>query len=170
MDVPEVAHGELTVEGVDDVAESGGGARGENYVVNIEEKVGGGCGGTEDEEGVVAFRGDKTNGVKEVGEAEKPSAGRLFETVKGFFEATNVVGVGGVEETRRLGAVDGLSELTVEEGIFDIKLMNGPLFGSGNAEDDANGGWFDNGTEGFTVIHTSLLSEATQYPSSLVAC
>jgi hypothetical protein len=50
MNVPKIRHGELTVEGINDVLQGGGGASGEDDVVNIQKEVCSSGGGAEHKE------------------------------------------------------------------------------------------------------------------------
>jgi hypothetical protein len=52
---------------------------------------------------------------------------------------------------------------------FHIELMDGPVLGCCNAENDTDSGGFDDRTEGLAIVDTGLLSEPTKYPSSLIA-
>jgi len=57
----------------------------------------------------------------------------------------------------------------LKEGILDVKLMNRPIPGVSYSEDRADSGRFDNRTEGFIVVNTGALSEATKNPTSFVS-
>jgi hypothetical protein len=57
----------------------------------------------------------------------------------------------------------------MEEGILDIELMNRPVVGEGEGEDDANRGELDDGAEGLVVVHSGALCEAPKDPTGLVA-
>jgi len=56
----------------------------------------------------------------------------------------------------------------VKKRILHVKLMNGPAAGGGNAEDDTNGGRFDNWTKRLVVVNAVALSEAADHPAGLV--
>ena len=73
-------------------------------------------------------------------------------------------GVGGVNEARGLLAVDSLSEITMEKGIFDVHLSDRPMMRSSEAEDDADRSRFDDGAKGLPVVNLGLLCEATDHP------
>jgi hypothetical protein len=75
-----------------------------------------------------------------------------------------------VDEARRLHAVDLLVKVAMEEGILDVKLMHMPCAGRGDAENDADGGRLDDGTERLIKVNAGLLREATDNPSRLVPC
>jgi hypothetical protein len=57
----------------------------------------------------------------------------------------------------------------VEEGILDVELMDRPVPGEGEGEDDANGGELDDGAEGLVVVHSGALGEALKDPTGLIA-
>ena len=73
-----------------------------------------------------------------------------------------------VDEARRLLTIDGLLQMAVKKRILHVKLMNGPAAGGGDAEDDTNGGRFDNRTERLVVVDAVALSEAADHPAGLV--
>jgi hypothetical protein len=57
----------------------------------------------------------------------------------------------------------------MEEGILDIELMDRPVAGEGEGEDDANSGELDDRAEGLIVVHSGALGEAPKDPTGLVA-
>jgi hypothetical protein len=57
----------------------------------------------------------------------------------------------------------------VEEGILDVELMDRPVPGEGEGEDDANDGELDDEAEGLVVVHSRTLGEAPKDPTGLVA-
>jgi hypothetical protein len=75
---------------------------------------------------------------------------------------------GGVEKTRRLLTVNSFIEMPMEEGIFDVQLMDGPRVHRGNAQHKANGCRFDDRTESLTIVHSMLLRETMHHPACLV--
>jgi hypothetical protein len=66
--------------------------------------------------------------------------------------------------------VDCLGEGAVEEGIFNIKLVDRPVRGDGERKVNADGARFDDGAESFVVVDAVFLREAADNPSSLVTC
>ena len=80
-----------------------------------------------------------------------------------------MVGVAGVDEAGRLLAVDLLVKSAVEEGVLDVKLVDRPGVRQGDAQDDADRGWLDDGAESLVEVDAGLLREAAHYPASLVA-
>jgi len=73
-----------------------------------------------------------------------------------------------VDEAGRLLTVDGLLQVTEKKCILHVKLTNGLATGGGDAEDDMNGGRFDNRTERLVVVDAVALSEAADHPAGLV--
>jgi len=73
-----------------------------------------------------------------------------------------------VDEAERLLTVDGLLQVAVKKRILHVKLMNGPAAGGGDAEDDTNGGRFDNRTKRLVVVDAMALSETADHPAGLV--
>jgi hypothetical protein len=57
----------------------------------------------------------------------------------------------------------------VEEGVFHVELLNGPIPGDSESWHRANGGRFHNRAESLTVVDPRALSEAPEDPMSLVA-
>jgi hypothetical protein len=57
----------------------------------------------------------------------------------------------------------------MEEVILDIELMDHPVPGEGEEEDNTHGGELDDGTEGLVVVPSRALGEAPNDPTSLVA-
>ena len=74
----------------------------------------------------------------------------------------------GVDEARRLLAVDSLSEMAMEKCVLHVQLVDRPGARSGDAEDGPYCRWFDNRTEGFVVVDAVALGEASDQPARLV--
>jgi hypothetical protein len=74
-----------------------------------------------------------------------------------------------VGKARGLAAEDRLRESDVEEGIFNIKLLNGAGMGGCSSEHCTNSGQFYNRTEGLIVVDSGALSEISKDPTGLVA-
>ena len=64
--------------------------------------------------------------LNEGGEAWKPSSWGLFKTVERFLKKTYMSWKGWIFKTQRLLAIDSFLKGTMEESIFNIKLVNGP--------------------------------------------
>ena len=79
-----------------------------------------------------------------------------------------MIGASGVNKAQRLLTVDGLLQVAVKKLILHVKLMNGPAAGGGYAEDDTNGGRFDNRTQRLVVVDVVAPSEAADQPAGLV--
>jgi hypothetical protein len=73
-----------------------------------------------------------------------------------------------VGEARGLAAEDYLKESVVEEGIFHVELLNGPVMGDSSGEHRANSAWFYNQTESLIVVDSRALSETPKDPTSLI--
>lgn len=146
-----------------------GGRGSKNNVVDIKQKIYHIAVTSIDEERRGRLGLNETNGLQEGSKAIVPSPWRLLETIEGLVEAADGVGVGSVDETRWLDAVNCLGQGTMQEGILHIKLMNGPAAGDGEIEDGANCGWLDDGAEGLVEVNAGALRETAKYPASLVA-
>jgi hypothetical protein len=57
----------------------------------------------------------------------------------------------------------------VEEGIFHVELLNGPVTRDSNGEHRANSGRFYNRAESLIVVDSGALSETQKDPTGLVA-
>jgi hypothetical protein len=57
----------------------------------------------------------------------------------------------------------------MEEGIFHVELLNGPVMGDSSGEHRANSGRFYNRAESLIVVDSGALSETSKDPSGLVA-
>ena len=68
----------------------------------------------------------------------------MLEAIKSLAQTTDMVRKLTIYISRRLAHVDSLSNITMKEGIFDIKMMKGPITGDKNAKNGADGGKFDN--------------------------
>ena len=56
----------------------------------------------------------------------------------------------------------------VKKGVLHVQLVDRPAPGSGDAEDDADRRWLDDGAERLIVVDAVALSEAANNPASLV--
>jgi hypothetical protein len=70
-----------------------------------------------------------------------------------------------VGKARGLAAEDCLRESDVEEGIFNVKLLNGPGMGGSSSEHYMNSGQFYNRSEGLIVVDSGALSEISKDPT-----
>ena len=66
-------------------------------------------------------------GNKELLEFVEPSTRSLFELVESFLQLANVRGEGVIDEAARLFHIDILMKITIEEGVVDVKLVEGPV-------------------------------------------
>jgi hypothetical protein len=73
-----------------------------------------------------------------------------------------------IDETRRLAAVDSISEGAMEEGILHIELLNWPVMRDSNGEHRAHGGRFQNWAKSLIIVDSAALSETPKDPTSLV--
>ena len=92
-----------------------------------------------------------------------PCSGRLLEPIQGLLQETDVVRSGWVDEAGRLLTVDRLVQMAVKKGVLHVQLMDRPGARSGDAEDDPDGGRFDNRAEGLVVVDALALGEASDY-------
>jgi hypothetical protein len=97
-----------------------------------------------------------------------PRSRCLLQAVEGLVESAHQLRVRGVNEAVGLRAVDDLGDCAVEEGVLDVKLVQGPTPGDSQCQHSPNGGRLDDGAEGFVIVHSGALSEAPEDPTSLV--
>jgi hypothetical protein len=74
-----------------------------------------------------------------------------------------------VGKTRRLLAENRLTQLTVQECVLDIQLVDGPILRGGDGEEQTDGRRLDDGAKRVPVVHAGLLIEATHDPTRFVA-
>jgi hypothetical protein len=74
-----------------------------------------------------------------------------------------------VGEAHGLTAEDCLGESVIEEGIFHIELLNGPVMGDSSDEHRVNSGRFDNRAKSLIVVDSRVLSETPKDPTGLIA-
>lgn len=98
-----------------------------------------------------------------------PSPMSMFETIKSFVKTTNMTRKGGMNVPMRLLHVDLLIKIIVKKSIFDIQLVNEPVFGYVNAQDDTNGGGFESMIEIVIKIKARLLRESLCNQATFVA-
>jgi hypothetical protein len=84
-------------------------------------------------------------------------------------QTTDQVRVSRIGEARGLAAEDYLGESVVEEGIFHVELLNGPVTGDSSGEHRLNSDRFYNRVEGLIVVNSRALSETLKDPTSLIA-
>jgi hypothetical protein len=84
-------------------------------------------------------------------------------------QAIDQIRVSRVGQARGLAAEDCLGESDVEEGIFHVELLNGPVTGDSSGEHRVNSGRFYNRAEGLVVVDSGALSEIPKDPTGLVA-
>jgi hypothetical protein len=145
VNIAQVTHGELGVEGGDDGVKEGGGVGGEDDVINVQQQKGNGRTMAENEKRGITLGGRKTKSSDEGGEAMKPGARCLFKTIKRLVQAANMRGMSGVNKAGGLLTIDGLMKMPMEECVLDVELMNGPRVHGGKAEHNADGGGLDHG-------------------------
>jgi hypothetical protein len=84
-------------------------------------------------------------------------------------QATDQVRVSRVDEARVLAAEDYLGESAMEEGIFHIELLNGPVTDDSSGKYRANNGRFYIRAKNLLVVDSGALSETPKDPTGLVA-
>jgi hypothetical protein len=75
----------------------------------------------------------------------------------------------GILKTKRLVTINCFLKRAVEERIFDIELVNGPLRRDGYTEYCANGAGLNNMRESFIVVNAMLLRKTATNPASFIA-
>lgn len=63
------------------------------------------------------------------------SARGLFEPIKGSIELADIIRKLVMNKTERLRHIDIPINITMQKGVLDIQLMDGPTRGEGNGED-----------------------------------
>jgi len=113
---------------------------------------------------MIAWR--KTSSNDHRGKALKPSTRSLFQTIKRATKTTNHALRNKIP--RRWSHVDLLTEFTIKEGIFDIKLRNGPSTNRGHSKESANSGHVSHRSKCLIIITTILLLKTTSNKTSLI--
>ena len=80
-----------------------------------------------------------------------------------------MIRVTGVNKALWLDHVDCFVEVTVEEGVADVELRDGPPGGACDREDGPYGDWFDDWAESVSVVNAVGLCESASHKSSFVA-
>jgi hypothetical protein len=80
-----------------------------------------------------------------------------------------MAGVLAILKTGRLLAVDRFLELTMQERVAHVQLMDGPPFRGGESEDGTDGGRLDDRGEGLTKVHSWVLNIPMKDPPRLAA-
>ena len=119
-------------------------------------------------EGRVGDGGDEAELSNVGGESLVPCPRCLLQSIQGLLEETDVIWSGGVDEARRLLAVDSLSEMAMEKCVLHVQLVDRPDARSGDAEGGPYRHWFDNRTEGLVVVDAVALGEASDHLARLV--
>jgi hypothetical protein len=140
----------------------------EHDVVDVEQEVEGVVAVPIYEQGRVRLGLDEAEGGQVGGKATAPGPRRLLEPVQGAIQPTNQIRASEVDVAGGLAAVDRLCQSVMEEGILDIELMDPPVTGEGEGEDDPKGGELDDRVEDLVVVHSGTLGEAPKDPTSLV--
>ena len=136
--------------------------------VDVEEQVRRGTPLLKHKEGGVGCRGREAKLSKIGGEPLVPCARSLLETIERSLQETHMVRMSRVNKAWRLLTVDGLLQVSVKKSVLHVQLVDRPAPGSGDAEDDADRRWLDDGAERLIVVDAVALSEAANNPASLV--
>jgi hypothetical protein len=83
-------------------------------------------------------------------------------------QATDQVRVSRIGEACGLAPEDWLKESAVEEGIFHVELLNGPVMGDSSGEHRVNSGRLYNRAESLVVVDSGALSETLKDPTGLL--
>jgi hypothetical protein len=170
MKIPKICHGELGVKGLGDASKKPSRRGCQNDVVDVEQQVGDVGALFVNKEGCIGDRSREASLLHEAREALVPRPGRLLEPIQGLLQETDVIGGSRVNKSRRLLAVDCLVEMTVEEGVLHVQLMDRPGTGDGDAENNPDGGRFDDRTERLVVVDAVSLRKPSNDPPGLMAC
>jgi hypothetical protein len=73
-----------------------------------------------------------------------------------------------VNKAVELKAVDRFKERAAEEDVLDIELVHGATTRDNQSQHSSDGGRFDDGVEGLSVVHPEALGEPPEDPTSLV--
>lgn len=111
----------------------------------------------------------EADGADEGSEPREPGARPLLEVVEGLVKEAYMVGVVGVDEPGRLLAVDVLGEVTMQEGIVHVHLMNWPLACRCDRQNGVNCGCLDHRRERLLKINSRPLREPADHPPCFVA-
>jgi hypothetical protein len=114
----EVLHGELLLESRSDTLEQLRARGSEDDVIDVEEQVRNVGAVAIDEQRGVRLGLYKAKGHQVGGKAVVPSSRLLLQTVERLMEPAHQVGVGGVNKSCGLGAVDRLRESVVKESVL----------------------------------------------------
>ena len=90
-----------------------------------------------------------------------PSPRSLLQPI-GLVQTTNKIRMGGILKTRRLYAVNCISQGTMQKSILDVELMNRPAPRESQREHCVNSGWLHHRTESLREIHTRPLGKTTK--------
>jgi hypothetical protein len=92
----------------------------------------------------------------------------LFKAIERFEKTTDMSRMLRINKSRGLLAIDHFIEMTMEEGIFDVKLMNGPSVREGKGENDANGSGFNDRAECLIKVDAGLLRKTADHPTGFM--
>ena len=96
----------------------------------------------------------KTKSSDHSAETAKPGTWGLFQSVEGAAEATHMIRGSECLEARRLLKINLFIERAMKKDIFDIELMEGPIEGSSQRDEQTNKGHFGNWREGIKIVNT----------------
>jgi hypothetical protein len=168
MKIPEIGHGELRVQALGEATKKRGRRGSQDDVDEVQQQVGDAVTRFVNKEGWIRSRDSETDLLNVAGESLVPSPGRLLESVEGLLQETDVVGSRQVNETGWLLRVDRLVQVTVKKRVLHVQLMDRPGARGGDAEDDPDGGRFDDRAESLIVVDAVTLREATNDPSGFM--
>jgi len=97
----------------------------------------------------------------------KPSARRLLQPIERSVKLTNKTILPLSNKPRRLLHINILLKITVEKGILNIKMMEGPMTDSSHSKKQTNSGEFGYRRESITVINAIYLCVALSHQASL---
>ena len=99
----------------------------------------------------------KPNGGYLVSKTLVADTRHLLQPIERFSQAAHIIRVMRIPETQWLMHVDSLMKITMQKGILNIELMNGPGPGESNGENGANGRRFHHRAESLLTVHSCNL-------------
>ncbi|KAL2583894.1 hypothetical protein AAZX31_14G103900 [Glycine max] len=116
---------------------------------------------------VISFTSFQSKHVNNMTKFTKPSTRRLLQPIERSMKLTHKAILPLSNKPRWLLHINILLKITVEKGILNIKLMEGPVTNSSHSKKQTNSGEFGDRRESITVINAIYLCVAFSYQTSL---